>query len=308
MLTMEALRRRIDSVEDLKSVVRTMKALSAVSIRQYEKAVNAISDYHNAIELGLRATLRKQDELAESRRSRGKTGFIAVILGSDHGLCGQFNDKVVDFALNDISEREKPGGQTRILAIGLRAVGRLESHKRPPDKNVFTPAAVSGVTATAREILLSIDEWRSQTGAGDVMLYYNAPAPGAPYKPAHARLMPVNLARFRKRDRKIWPSRSLPCYTMDRKALLSIFLREFFFVSIYRAIAMSSASEHSSRLAAMQAAEKNIEEHLQEIRAQFQALRQDIITAELLDVVSGFEALRKENRPKKNRGPMSDFS
>jgi F-type H+-transporting ATPase subunit gamma len=78
---------------------------------------------------------------------------------------------------------------------------------------------------------------------------------------------------------------------MDREALFSSLVREYLFVSLYRAFAESLASENASRLASMQAAEKNIEERLRELSAQYHQQRQMSITSELLDIVSGFEAL-----------------
>jgi F-type H+-transporting ATPase subunit gamma len=78
---------------------------------------------------------------------------------------------------------------------------------------------------------------------------------------------------------------------MPREALLSRLLRQYLFVSIFRACAESQASEHASRLAAMQAAERNLDTRLEEVTMTFRRARQDVITSELLDVVAGFEAI-----------------
>jgi F-type H+-transporting ATPase subunit gamma len=78
---------------------------------------------------------------------------------------------------------------------------------------------------------------------------------------------------------------------MDRQRLLAA-LRQYLFVSISRACAESLAAENASRLAAMQAAERSMEERHEELLAEFRRRRQDAITAELQDVVSGYEALR----------------
>jgi F-type H+-transporting ATPase subunit gamma len=78
---------------------------------------------------------------------------------------------------------------------------------------------------------------------------------------------------------------------MEPQRLFSSLLRQYIFVSIFRACAESLASEYASRLAAMQAAEKNLEERLDEVTGRYRWLRQNVITSELLDVVAGFEAL-----------------
>jgi F-type H+-transporting ATPase subunit gamma len=99
---------------------------------------------------------------------------------------------------------------------------------------------------------------------------------------------PLLLRRWREEP---WDSPSLPAFATDRGRLLSRLVRQYLFVSLFRACAESLASENASRIAAMQAAEKNIEERLDDLRGSFNQLRQSAITAELLDVVTGFEAL-----------------
>jgi F-type H+-transporting ATPase subunit gamma len=78
---------------------------------------------------------------------------------------------------------------------------------------------------------------------------------------------------------------------MDWNRLFSSLIRQFLFVSLYRAFAESLASENASRLASMQGAERNIEERLIELNTQFHQQRQMSITEELLDIVAGFETL-----------------
>ena len=79
-------------------------------------------------------------------------------------------------------------------------------------------------------------------------------------------------------------------------------VRQYLFVSLFQACAESLASENASRIAAMQAAEKNIEERLEELQGQYNHLRQTAITEELLDVVTGFEALASQTRKSASDG------
>ena len=93
--TAEALQRKINSARELKSVVRTMKSLAALSIVQYERSVHSLSDYYGAVELGLAACLR-EEKIAQAWAypDRPLTGTLtaAIVFGSDQGLVGQFND------------------------------------------------------------------------------------------------------------------------------------------------------------------------------------------------------------------------
>jgi F-type H+-transporting ATPase subunit gamma len=86
-------------------------------------------------------------------------------------------------------------------------------------------------------------------------------------------------------------------FRMDEKRLVQSLVHEYLFVSLFRAFADSLASENASRLASMQVAERNIEDRLQALTAESRRLRQDSITAELLDIIASFEALREQQRP-----------
>src|SRR5580704_4956066 len=99
--TTASLLHKISSASDLQSVVRTMKAVAASSIGQYEKSVRALGDYYRTVELGLGACFRESKPPALVKRT-GQTdaGAIgAVVFGSDQGLVGQFNDVVADYAI-----------------------------------------------------------------------------------------------------------------------------------------------------------------------------------------------------------------
>jgi F-type H+-transporting ATPase subunit gamma len=290
METLEQLRRQLDTVDDLGGIVRTMKALAAVSIRQYEAAVRSLAGYYRTVELGLHAVLRDlPPPEPEPRRRERAVG--AVVFGSDHGLCGRFNEDVVEHARERLAEFAA-GAERRVLAVGLRAAGLLEHIGQPVEEDIFVPGSAARITATVRHVLLKIDEWRGAGGVQRVYLFHNRPTSGERYRPAGARLLPVSLARFHRLEEERWPGPSLPAFTLPRGALLAALLRQYFFVSVFRACAESLAAENASRLAAMQAAEKNLSERHAELLAGFRRQRQDAITSELLDVVSGYEALR----------------
>jgi F-type H+-transporting ATPase subunit gamma len=88
-----------------------------------------------------------------------------------------------------------------------------------------------------------------------------------------------------------WPTKNLPEVMNNREQTLRALVREYVFVTLFRACAESLASENASRLAAMQRAEKNIEELQEDLNRTFHRLRQSDIDEELFDVISGFEAL-----------------
>ena len=93
-----------------------------------------------------------------------------------------------------------------------------------------------------------------------------------------------------------WPSAKLPETLSDPEATLTALVREYLFISLYKACAESLASENGSRLVAMQRAEKNIQTLSAALRQTFYRLRQSSIDEELFDVIAGFNALSDRTR------------
>jgi F-type H+-transporting ATPase subunit gamma len=123
------------------------------------------------------------------------------------------------------------------------------------------------------------------------LLFHSKHLSGASYEPRTVHLLPVDQNWLQRLREKEWQGRALPMFTMDWDPLFSALIRHYLYVSLFRALGESLASENASRLASMQGAEKNIEERLSELSIQFHQQRQMSITEELLDVVSGFQAL-----------------
>jgi F-type H+-transporting ATPase subunit gamma len=291
METLETLGKRIDTTRDLQSIVTTMKALSAVSIHQYEKAAEALQDYSRTIELGLMAALRGgRPPTAERATARGHS--LVVVFGSDHGLCGRFNHELVRFVREDLRERGMAGDAAEHLVAGARAVGLLETAGASIRAVYPLPGTVAGLTQTAYAILRSIDERRAEAPVSRVRLYHNRRTPESTAEPHGQQLWPLDPDWLDRLARQRWPSPALPRVSLDAADLLAALVREQLFIGLFRAGAESAASEHATRLSAMQAAERNIEEHLGEMNADYRRKRQESITEELLDVVSGFEAMQ----------------
>ncbi len=302
MQTHETLKRTISTTQDLQSVVRTMKSLAAVSIRQYQKAVESLNAYRETLEMGLQIVLRERVLALPFRQPKPPNRLGAVLFGSDQGLCGPLNAQLVSHALKSMDELGVPRESRTVLTIGARLLGHLEDERQEIFENLSPPSSVAGITARVQEVLLILEEWRFQLAIDTVFLYHHEYLSGSAYRPATQRLLPVDALWLREIQRRKWQSRTLPVYRMDEDELFASLVREYLFVSLYRAFAESSASENASRLAAMQGAEKNIEERLEELNRQFHRRRQMSITEEMLDILAGFEALKEKKSNARRNG------
>jgi len=294
--TTASLRRKISSAGDLQSVVRSMKALAASSIGQYEQSVRALADYYRTVELGLSICFRKSAPEAQMTEGNGRTAEAsvgAIVFGSDQGLVGQFNEVVADFAVKTLAALP---GKPQVWAVGERVQARLSDAGLPLVGLYAVPNSVKAITPLVGQILVETETRHSQGVVTELHLFYNRPSSGAVYAPVSQRLLPLDETWRRKLAELPWPTGNLPEAMGGGTATLRALIREYLFVSLFRACAESLASENASRLAAMQRADKNIDELLGDLNGAFHRLRQSGIDEELFDVISGFEALSSEPR------------
>lgn len=289
--TTSSLRRKISSAGDLQSVVRTMKALAASSITQYESSVRALADYYRTVELGLAACFRETKAItpvaAQSRKS-GASAVGAIVFGSDQGLVGQFNEVVADYAIKILATLP---GTPQVWAVGERVRARLVDAGIRVAGLFAVPNSVNAITPLVGQIQIQSEAHRAKGEYAWLFVFHNRPLAGALYEPVGQRLLPLD-AQWKQGLAKIpWPTKSMPQVLGDASLTLRMFIDEYLFISLFRACAESLASENASRLAAMQRADKNIEELLATLTETFHRVRQSRIDEELFDVVSGFEAL-----------------
>jgi F-type H+-transporting ATPase subunit gamma len=290
------MRRKIAGAGDLQSVVRTMKAVAASSIGQYEKSVSALGDYYRTVELGLSACFRDSGPAPLIAERKGKTvaGPIgAVVFGSDQGLVGQFNDVVADYAIKTLAALP---AKAEVWAVGERVHERLADAGLPLMGLFSVPNSVTAITPLVGQILVESEARHGHGEVTELHLFHNRPTSGAVYAPVGQRLLPLDGQWQRKLAELPWPTKNLPEVMGGGTATLRALIREYLFVSIFQACAESLESENASRLAAMQRADKNIDELLEDLNRTFHRLRQDGIDEELFDVVSGFEALSEQKK------------
>jgi len=298
MDTLESLRNKSEGAEDLKSVVRSMKAMAAANIVQYEMSVASLGDYYRTVALGIIAYLKAEkintisDKKKEQKKAHEKL-ICAIVFGSDQGLVGQFNDSMADFVSKSLNALQ---GKKEVWAVGERIQLLLSDMGFTTTKIYTVPGAVNAITSLVGKILTDSEESHEKEHVDEFYIFHNQPKPGAGYEPVVQRFLPLDEKWMDSLKKLHWPTKLLPQVAGGIKSTLLALIREYLFVSLFKACAESLASENSSRLAAMQRAEKNIEELLDDLSHKFHRLRQSSIDEELFDVVSGFETLKYDNK------------
>ena len=310
MDSLEGLQKRIKTTQDLRSIVSTMKALSAVSIVQYDAALKALLDYGKTIDSGMLALMKNGVVHVPVQRKipKEKMKGLAVVIGSDTGMVGRINRDTA--ALCDKMMKRKgflPENITYI-PVGRQIIGLLSSSgERDIAARYPISNSIKSVSITATHILVDMDRLIRTKGVTHVFLFF-AQRRG-PYIRSHSVLLaPMGEEWLKELEQREWEGTSFPEYSMKPDALFSSLVRERMLMTVSTALTDALSAEHHMRLTTMQAAEKNIDDNLEKMNLEYQQMRQESITTELLDVVNGAEALRMQMTKKDEKEAAFDVS
>ncbi|MEB0140638.1 MULTISPECIES: F0F1 ATP synthase subunit gamma [unclassified Undibacterium] len=279
------LQRKLASAGDLKSVVRTMKAMAAASITQYETALQSLDAYYATVRSGLSVCLRAEAKSVAHADRAGST--CVVVFGSDQGLVGQFNENMLQFVRSSLSDWPR---RHIIWPVGQRLRASLEQDSAAAPY-FSLPAGISVVGELVAALLIEIEAQRARGELSEVLLFYHQLQTNASSTPTLQRLLPLDQSWRAELLASPWPGQNVPALLNASALSLRACVSEYLYVSLFRACVASLASENASRLSAMQRAEKNIEELSRDLTRELQQLRQSSIDEELFDLIAGFEAL-----------------
>ena len=286
MQTLELLSRRMATLQSIRNVVRTMKTLSAVNAAPYDRAATSINLFHATVLRGLQVVLRQTD-LPQQSQATDNMPRIVLVFGSDHGLCGGYNETVAEAAVAGTAV-----GVCTVFAIGARMKDALDTLGVPVERCFTPPASADGIGKLAGDVLIVLDAARASAPSGEISVktVHMQRAAQGKQAPSFRALLPIEQKFLEDLKARPWRSRSLPTYSMAPNALFGALIRNHLFASVFRAAAEAMAAENAARLALMQQAERSIDDRLSELLITIRSTRQSEITNELLDVIAGFDA------------------
>jgi len=278
------LQRKLESTKALREIVNAMRNLAAIYMRRAERTLEAIRPYSAVVETALRVVLERAGAPEFERDEQGPC--VALVFAGDQGLCGAYNQRVVRAAREFAASA---AGPVDFVAIGLRAHSLLRMQGTEAILSVPSPSSLEGIRAHVPELASSAFNAYLETGATEMVFVYSAYAGMGRFREHVRPVLPPRPEQLAEAQREQF--RAAPILTAPAGELLGALIEEYFFIQLYRALLESHASENGARLVAMTSASSNIDDALASLTKQFQSLRQDAITAEMLDVVSGAEAL-----------------
>jgi F-type H+-transporting ATPase subunit gamma len=289
MASLREVRNRITGVKKTQKITRAMKMVAAAKLRRAQQAVLAARPYANTMERLLRDLAAQiEGEKGPLLTARPVERATIVVLTSDRGLCGAFNTNIIKAAVAHLT-RNYPGwaedGRARVVCIGKKGADFF-------GKRRFTVAAkhlgVSGAPTLVVSRSIAAELIRSfLSGETDrIDLVYNEFKNVAQQRLVITPLLPVvpEVATEVQNVEYI--------YEPGKERILEELVPRHLHFAIWRAMLESNASEQGARMTAMENATVNANEMIETLQLQYNKARQAAITKELLEIVSGAEALR----------------
>ena len=289
MATLRDIRRRITSVTSTQQITRAMKLVSASKLRRAQERLLAARPYADAMgevvaDLAVRSPRALHPLLAERAGNRR----LLLVVSGDRGLCGAFNSGILRRATELLRAARQEEVRLTLLLVGRKARDffkrRGEAEVRSEHAGIFDKLAYSHAARIAREVTAAY--------VGDevdrVDLLYNEFKSAATQRLAVEPLLPIRPAPASEEappaDFEFEPS---------PEAVLASLLPRHVEVAVFHALMESFAAECGARMTAMDNATRNASEMIDLLTLQFNKARQERITNELLEIVSGAEALRQ---------------
>lgn len=285
-MTQEVLKKRIKTTNDLYGIVTTMKLLSSVSVGQYEKALVSLNQYTQTISLAFQGLFRQEFFSLPNTSNHQKSGkTLVIVIGSDNGLVGRFNWELVQEV-----KKESPLASMKLITIGKRLSTSFFSKGLKPDFSYSNSNTLSEISSLADTILTKVNQLISADNFEKVLLFYNKKEHNS-FQPQKLQLLPFSEEILKQLKETPWSGRMLPLINPENESLFSALSQEYLIVFLVQALTSSLACEHYIRMLHMQQAEKNIEKKLAQLDLIYQQERQNQITNELIDIVSGAQAM-----------------
>ncbi len=290
MPSLRDIRNRIGSVKSTRQITKAMKMVAAAKLRRAQDAVLKTRPYAQLLDQALARVAARADaeEVAAHPLLAPRTPKTAevVVITSDRGLAGGFNSNIARRAQRFLTESGDCYGRVHLATIGRKGRDFFRARKLEVRKD-FT-----GIHADLRyeraEAIAQEYTQRYLDGEVDaVFLAYNEFKSAISQKPVVIPLLPIETPPESEAAARVDFK-----YEPSREALLDDLLPRHLATQVWRALLESAASEHGARMSAMESATKNAEEMIASLTLQYNRARQAAVTKELMEIVSGAEALK----------------
>jgi F-type H+-transporting ATPase subunit gamma len=286
--TLRDIRRRITSVEKTQQITSAMRMVAAAKLRRAQDSIIAARPYAERMyatleEIGRRA-LEAEHPLLEQREQR--RALEVVIVTSDRGLCGAFNANAMKRAEALLAQREPEFESVSIALVGRKAVDYFRRRRASQISQTWRDLGTVEYRHAA-EIAEHVSKRFIAGEVDEVVLVFNEFVSALTQTPRDVTALPLVPERVEGEGEEAIPFKIEP----DAQTVYSVLIPNALEFNIYRVLLESQAGEHAARMTAMESATRNTEELISSLTLQFNRARQAAITKELVEIVTGAQAL-----------------
>lgn len=286
MANLRDIRKRIASVKNTQKITKAMKMVAAAKLRRAEEAIKAARPYSEKMREVLMSLAQRVDASGHPMLDvKPVQRALLVLITADRGLCGAFNANLNRRAEAFYKELTAKGVQLDMLTVGRKGNDYFRR------RNVEIPARFTNVMNNvnyqlAGDVVSIVTDTFMAGDYQEVYILYNSFRSAVTQVQTLRRLLPITSDEEGRQRRREY------LYEPSEEALLSEILPKYLQVQVFTGLLDSVASEHGARMSAMEAATTNAEEMVYKLTLKLNRLRQESITTELMEIVSGAEALK----------------
>ncbi|PWU22603.1 MAG: ATP synthase F1 subunit gamma [Bdellovibrio sp.] len=293
MANLKDIRARIDSTKNTQQITRAMKLVSASKLRKAQHQIVNMRPYaHSLLKViaNIAATERVNHPLITVKPEVKKV--LLIVISSDRGLCGSFNSSINKFTENYLRQNQEKYEKLDILCIGRKASDYL-LRRRVTVSETMTRLDKDICYALASQMADRAMKHYIKNEYDEIRFIYNEFKSAISQKVVTETLLPVDLAKVKPEEAEnIFPPFSNDMlFEPHPDRMIDQLLVKHFSVQVFRCMAESVAAEHGARMTAMENATNNAKEVLAKLTLTYNKARQEKITTELIEIVSGAEAL-----------------
>ncbi len=293
MPNLKELKNRISSVKSTRKITSAMKMVAASKLRRAQDLAESSRVYADSLSFilsSLAGNTKNSSDLPEILTGRENSKIsLLIINSSDRGLCGGFNSNLFRNAKNWISEQQEKGKSVKIITVGKKA----SSFYKKTDINVI--ANFDDLNSNDKQLQVSeeiknkIMELFENNEIDEVSILFNKFVSVITQEPTYQSLIP--LSNEEADEEVIDTSNAVFEFEPDKNELLEYLVPRNFLTQIYRSVLESSASEHAARMTSMDNATRNAGDMIDGLTLTYNRTRQAFITKELIEIISGAEAV-----------------
>jgi F-type H+-transporting ATPase subunit gamma len=277
---------RIGNMSELLNIMSAMRSLAGMRVQEAQRALPGIRGYAQSMEAGIAGALALMRQQAPGRQ--GHAGRrVLVVCAAEHGFVAGFNERIAKAAEAELREGDL------LFAAGSRGAGLFLERGRPAAWTVPMATRLAAAPGTADRLAKELYARIARGQVARVEVMFSRYRQGGQAAIETRLLLPLNIASFGKAR-----ARQAPLHNLEPEALFEKLAAEYVFALLTEATVESIASENAARFAAMQAACDNVSKKLDQLQSQARQARQEEITTELADLVTGAEAMEaKGSKP-----------